>query len=313
MYQLCENMLCDDIGLATYWWPLIRRLDNKIIFPEMMNQAKRMMTPMWSAGSIHKRLLVPICANPMITDGAATILVLKSQLDYAENECKKVASLLNTFLPFTMSRFNPWDDAGRPTIDIPRQAGWYNSSPMWTDTFGDTGDPQIGETLFFDEADGAPITWFAITAQPTWGTVKLASVFYRTDEIVDDEFYLMTPHQYGPIIIPDDNFLYTEFDANLRTNFSVDERRIIEYAHCRYATREINYGVNHPGYLGAKVYEEPLRRLMRIETGEVFEINTLKLMAAHIAGSGLREIRQHVSTLYRIGQTLSLPNTRDRN
>jgi hypothetical protein len=58
LYDVASNIDATDVGLAETYLPLLKRFENKIAFPHMIAEAKRMMTPMMSV-DLHGRIQLP--------------------------------------------------------------------------------------------------------------------------------------------------------------------------------------------------------------------------------------------------------------
>jgi hypothetical protein len=289
LYDLATNLDATDVGLAETWLPLLKRFDNKIAFPHMIAETKRMLTPMLSV-DLHGRLQVPMRYDPSTVTSSAIVASLILLLDYIDVNISSAAAVFASFLPFPMSEMDPWSFEPSPVIDVDRDSGWFNSGVEDYDDFGDTGDPTIDKATMCDEAETDSCLLYTRHMQPIWAEIKMATIFALTDDITDDEFQLITPHRYYTTILLDDSFDSFAYDGTQILAASVGFR-YLEYVNCRYASTDVDYGTQKPGMTGAEVAKLPLYRLMRLESGYVWSLNVLKTITSQMAGSSIRELR----------------------
>jgi hypothetical protein len=284
-----------DVGMAERWLPLMKRMENLVIFPRILEETKRMLTPMMSV-DLHGRLQVPIRMNPSTATSASVTAVVEAYLDYLDDVLVNTSDVLTSFLPFPMSNMDPWNFIPDPIVDVDRDSGWFNSGVKTISTFGDTNDPVIDVTTLCDEAETDACIYYTRHTQPIWSEIKMATIFRLTDDVTDDEFQLITPHKYGNIILVDDAFDTFVYDGTQILAASVGFR-YIEYANSRYASKDVDYGTMKPGLMGAEVSRFPIDRLMRIETSYMTSLPVLKEVVANMAGSSVRELRYTIKYL----------------
>jgi hypothetical protein len=303
LYQMAENWDASDVGLATTWLPIMKRFENKIAFPRMIAEIKRMLSPMLSV-DLNGRLQVPLIAHPATEAGTTWATYVESYLDYIDVKLADAGSVIATFLPFPMKEMAPWDMPIAPVIDVDRDTGWWNSNVKNFSTFGDTGDPDFDDALIFYDASGATMVDsnipFTRHAQLTWAELKMASLWRLIYHIADNTFYLMTMHKYENRIIIDDVFDYFEWDGTQILAAS-DGFRYIDFANSRFASKDVDFGVQKPGLQGAEVSREPIERMMRLETSYLSNLEILKLVTATMAGASLRELRYTIANLVYAG------------
>jgi hypothetical protein len=295
LYTIAANLEATDVGLADTYLPLLRRFENKIAFPLILEEAKRMMTPMMSV-DLHGRLQVPVRQDPSTAVSSDIVTKVTAYLDYLDDVLVDTSAVLTSFLPFPMAQLDPWNFTPDPIIDVDRDSGWFNSGVKTVSTFGDTGDPVIDSTTLCDEATGDKCVYYTRHTQPVWAEIKLATIFGLTDDVTDDEFQLLTPHQYFKAIVVDDAFDTFEYDGTQILAASVGFR-YLEYVNCRYASTDVDYGTMKPGLMGAEISKFPIDRLMRIETSYIFSLPILKQVVANMAGSSVRELRYTIRYL----------------
>jgi hypothetical protein len=295
MYTLASNLDATDVGLANRWLPILKRFESKIAFPRMIAEIKRQMSPMLSI-DLNGRLLVT-AAYSMASASADTIETqVTTALDYIEVQLASASSLFSSFLPFPLKEMMPWSFNMGPTIDVDRESGWFNSPTKYIATFEDTTDPDIAEVMLFDEAEGSQSLYYTRHTQPIWAELRHATMFELTDSVTDDKYRLLTPHKHHKIRLLDDAFDNYVYDGDECDNTSVGFR-YIEYADCRFASKDVDYGTQKPGLLGAELTIEPINRMMRLETSYQFSSEILKVVTSNMAGASLRELRFTIQSL----------------
>jgi hypothetical protein len=295
LYKVCENLDITDVGLAQTWLPRMRRMENLTMFPRMLAETKRMMTPMMSI-DLHGRVQVPTMVDPSTIDADTQIEAIDDLLDYIDSTLADAANLMATFLPFPMLNLDPWNIPDLPTLDVDRDSGWYNSGVKNIPMFGDTSDPTKQETMLFDEADSLRALFFTRHCQPIWSEIKLSTIYWLEDHLSDDTFKIVTPHKYKRVFMIDDAFDSLAYDGTALTT-SDDGFRYISYVNSRFAGVNIDYGIQKPGTFGAWLDYSAVQRMMRLETSWAFSVDALKLVTANMAGSSLREIRSTIQGL----------------
>jgi hypothetical protein len=301
MYQLATNLGCTDVGLAETYLPLMRRMDNLTIFPRMAAEAKRIMTPMMSV-DLHGRVFVPMRLQPDTITQAGVVAKVSEYLDYIDSKLVDISNLMATFLPFPFMDQDPWTLPDLPLIDIDRESGWFNSCTNKFSEFGDTGDPSKPTVMVCDEATDLNAVFYTRHCEPIWSEIKLSSIFWLEDDATDDTYRLITPHLYYDIHILDDAFDIFTYDGSAIGTGSTGFR-YIDYASCRFASGDLDYGVQKPGLFGAHLGYIPLERMMRLETIYVFSVEVLKRVANVMAGASLREIRYTIRDLIDFGNS----------
>jgi hypothetical protein len=289
LYDLANNLDATDVGIAETWLPVLKRFDNKIAFPHMIAEIKRIMTPMLSI-DLNGRVHVPIPYNPAVATSASILPSVIELLDYLDVTLATAAPVFASFLPFPMAEMAPWDFPSSPAIDVDRDSGWFNSGVADFSTFGDTTDPTINKTLMCDEAANDTALFYTRHTQPIWSEIKMASIWRLTDDATDDEFQLITPHKYQPASLLDDVFDSFSYNGATITSASVGFR-YIEHINCRFASTDVDYGTQKPGLMGAELGYLPLVRIMRLETSYVWSLGVLKVITAQMAGASIRELR----------------------
>jgi hypothetical protein len=291
VYAAATKLEADDVGIASRWLPLMKRFDDKVMFPRMIQEIKRLVQPMQSV-DFNGRL----CQTFEYNLFAGTIDVdtyydqITEWLDYIDVNLARAGSVFTSFLPFPMRASNPWALTSEPIVDLDKDTGWFNSGVTNTNVFGDTGDPDNSNSLTFDPSLSDVVYWWSRHTQPVWAGVKWASLWQLIPG-VDDEFQLITPHLWKAIILPDDTNSYFVYDGS---DIGTASAGFIytEFANSRFAERsDVLWGTQKPGMLGAEIYINPVIRLLRLEVQYLFNLEVLKLIIAQMSGASIREIR----------------------
>jgi hypothetical protein len=273
LYDLASNFYATDGGLADNWLPILRRFETKIAFPRMVEEVKRMLTPMMSV-DLNGRLLIPTRLNLTSWTYASTMEWVLGNLDYLDVTLSKAAATFSSFLPFPLRESDPWNvQVG--VIDIDRESGWFNSGVKHHSAFGDSGDPAKNEAMVLDEADGEFVIYYGRHTQPVWAEVKLATILSLTDDVTDDKFQLETPHRYGNVYVIDDSGDTYTYDGATVVSSSVGFR-YLDFANSRFASTDVDYGTIKPGTIGAEISKPPIERLTRLEASFISHLTAIK-------------------------------------
>lgn len=302
IYEYATASQATDVDLADQWLPLIRRLETKVMFPRVMEEIKRQMTPM-TTPSMGGRLLVPL-NSAVLSSGQGSILLakVKTWLDELDSpEYSKIGAVLNSFIPFNVGNANPWAFDNFGDVDLNRESGWWNSSPKQIDAFGDTGDPSTTYelTIHTDGEDGpttVPALIHTIYPQPTWGEIKNMTIMNLQEEAVDDTYRLLTMHKYGNIKIYSDVSPVTNPITYGQTTFTTasDEYYYERFANCRWTNNGSSQGRLRPESMGAEIPYITIKRMVRQETRFLFSIELLSVIALELSGASLREVRRTI-------------------
>ena len=178
LYNAATKLEADDVGIASRWLPLMKRFDDKVMFPRMVFDIKRMAQPMQSV-DFNGRLMQTFQQN--VFDPAVDISsyydAIVGWLDYLDVNLARAGAVFTSFLPFPMRMSDPWAMASEPIIDIDKDTGWFNSGPNQVSVFGDTGDPSNNTNLTFDPNLSDVVYWWSRHTQPVWAGVKWASMW----------------------------------------------------------------------------------------------------------------------------------------
>lgn len=296
IYDMATTLDATDVGLASRWLPLIRRFDTKVMFPRIIDDIKRMYTPMYSV-DLHGRLLIPVYDFPIATDADTIQTAVVDLLDYLDVELKAASALFASFLPFPASIAQPFTLPAGGSIDIDRESGWLNSGLRPYEIFGDTGDPtEVLANYFSVTGTTAPdpalvnLTYFTRHTQATWAELRLSAVYEMFSNTVDDTYALISPHLYGPAYIVDDAQDYFEYEGQY-IDYTSTGWRYMNYISCRYTLGGIAHGVQQPGTLGAEIGHDPYRRMIRQQVQYDWNLEVLKQISYQMSGASIRELR----------------------
>jgi hypothetical protein len=297
MYDMATSLDATDVGLASRWLPLIRRFETKIMFPRIIDDVKRMYSPMMSI-DLNGRLLVPVYDMPLNGQDADSIeATVTDLLNYIEVELARASALFQSFLPFPSGPSRPFDLNPTPSIDIDRESGWSNSGIRNFPAFGDTGDPVPLLANQFEIAgtatpnpDYTNLLYFTRHTQATWAELRLATVWELIVNTVDNDFRLMSPHQYAEAYIVDDEGTIFEYNGQY-IDYTSNGWRYAQYIGSRYTFGGIPQGMQIPGFVGAEIGHDPYRRMVRQQVQYDWNLEVLKLISQQMAGASIRELR----------------------
>ena len=137
LYDLADTYDATDVGLAGRWLPLMKRFEDKVMYPRIMREIRRTMSPMLSV-DFNARLQIPVPYNPFTNDADTLFNSVKARIDHIDANLKKASALFSSFLPFPLRDQGIWDFSDA-MLDIDRDAGLFNSGSKFFDTFQDTG------------------------------------------------------------------------------------------------------------------------------------------------------------------------------
>jgi len=335
LYKVAGNLNATDVGLADYWAPLMERMEMKVMFPRMAEEVRRLLTPIIS-GDGNGRLIIP---RPAITDtrtnsisygggfdgldqsdGNVLRAILTSNLDYMDNDLASASAVISTFLPFNFLAVNPW---ARLPIgpDQAKYEGMYNSGLKATElsrAVNDTGDPAGAERLFAEgpgsgSADGeyfrVPFNsysrrphYLTVYPQPTWASIRLAGYWITDTNLTDDEYSLLSLHNWGPQAFPDDDgnvWVVSEADKlNPVTHTdAVALLRWFDFVDSRYAGNYLLQGRAKPTMMWADVPTDAVWRNLRLQLEADFSLSALSTVTLAMTGSSLKEIRSVIAQI----------------
>jgi len=326
--KLADNWRATEVGMAELWLPLMQRFETKVLFPGIMDEIKRMLTPKLTVGT-SPRLLVPLPIGSVPTTAGedAAAPNVRDYLTYIEDELFDVSNTMKQFLPFPVASATPWD-----LLPIQMDADWdsgcFNSGFVAVDMFGDTGDPDRRQHLIVDAdsitfaankdvewvlADNAALLFYTRKPQPTWGEIKRSEIYVLTDyPVLDDQFMLLTPHSWGYADILDDTL---SLGANDRVQFtgaynqssSANFDRMFEFVaplnryaaamNASSASEAIFDGTGTLDHFRTVVSGDAIARMLRLQVEKDFAVEPMKYINVELAGSSLREIRSSIRAI----------------
>ena len=146
--SMAEYYWAQDTDIADKWMPLMQRLESYVMFPNIIQEMKRAMTPMPSV-DLGPRLFIPIADDTPRTARPTTdpaLSVVEAILDYIQVNMAKETAVIKSFIPFPLSSTNAWSFGG-PSADIDRYMGLFNSGMNKVYVANDSGDPPIKDNL----------------------------------------------------------------------------------------------------------------------------------------------------------------------
>lgn len=291
LYDLCDTWNATDVGIAQTWLPVMRRFDFRVMFPRAMQEIKRLYTP-WYSMDLNARINVPTALNMFSVDPNTILNDVIARLDYVDATLKNAAAVFESFLPFQFKHQDPWV-IGEVMHDPDRDTGIWNSGVGFVNPFGDTGDPDNATSLMFTTSTSnvtPSITWFTRHTQPIWSEVKYAEIFQLQESLTDDTFVLISPHAYNYALLGDDVATYAQYDGTAFT--SGDDLYYYQtFANSRFVVpTKVAGGVLSPGLIGGSLDFDSYLRLLRLEAGWTFSLETLRTISSTLAGASIREI-----------------------
>jgi len=313
LYDYTTSMNANDVGIASFWLPLLKRMDTKVLFPRLVNDIKRCFRICQSV-DLNGRIRMAIPATIDMNMGYQQVGPrVRELLDYVEGnvDMARISATINTFLPFPMALADPWNFGADPVLDVHLETAAYNSGCHMQDIFGDTGDPTWKDTLMLTTLGGSwdgsdpltsklttkPAIFYSGTPQPTWAELRLASFYELVEfELLDDVFRLISLHGWGNIALVDDAFDIVSWQGQA-VNPSGVAYRYSDYTNCRFSYGDIDYGTMKPGLTGVEILCGPLLRMARVDVHWMFHLATLKGISIQLTGASLRELRSSISGL----------------
>jgi hypothetical protein len=298
IYDIASTVGADDITIAQEYISYMRILERHTLPPWITAEIKRMLTPVKSL-DLGGHIMIP--SYIAATTSKSNILYALGQLELQyEVELADVRRVVQAYIPYPLDRQMMYD-VSDPVSDPLRLSGWYNSGNISTDPFGDTGDPVTFKGMVIDEADGTypgACLHYTMQGSPTWSEVKMATIFYLTDDPVDDEFWLMTPHNYGPIYFYDENLSSTLLDGTtVAKSDAAFELANFAYNRFAYNDSDVNRGMQMPGYVSSVIDSEAITTMMSIEVLDNWHYDEMATMASFAMGSNYRLRRRELQQL----------------
>lgn len=302
LYDICAQFGADDISIAQDWMPYMRILEQHTLFPWIVNETKRMLTPMLS-NDMNGRIFIPLNVHT-VSDTKANLLntVAMAETVY-ELYCADARRTAHAYLPYPMSQQAIWH-VHDPVADPLRMSGWFNSQNEDIDTYGDTGDPvpRVDAQVCYDSdisGEEDRFRTYSITPQPTWEEIKLGSVWALDYFIADNEFHLLTPHNYKDIIFHDEYSQYTSFSGDVTA--TTDSRfELMQFAHNRWVmnSSDADDGLTIPGYLlSTRIDRAAIKTMLTMEVLDNFHYDELVAINSLSMGHNTRIRRREVANL----------------
>ena len=301
-----------DTDLAETWLPLMQRIEAQIMFPNLLVEVRRMMTPMISA-DLNGRLILPHLRATPNEDASDDAVFVEAWLDYISSILPKQTAAIKTFLPFPVNRQMPWSLMPIAT-DLDRYTGMYNSglaSDVGVMPYGDTGDPNpTSSAQYWIRGSSNPggvteptdLSFLTRKGQPSWGEIRHTTIWEMTSNLADDTFRVMTEHLWGPRTFWDDLGTTHALGANNKWFASPSMTKLQPFANSKFAFADaltgdetvlggVN-GIADPGYLYASIPGDGLERLCKLEVEKDWSYKALRMITTAGIGSSLREIRE---------------------
>jgi hypothetical protein len=297
MYERANNFGASDVGMSLYFINYYHKFENHSIFPGLLRQVKRMLSPKLSA-DLNGRLFVPIAFDPGNATSFSSLITelnnLFTILDTLGADARKGTM---SYLPWPIHGISGLWDVPPAHIDLDWMSAWYNSGTAEVDTFGDTGDPTRYRGMVCDDSSDDSIIFYTMYGQPRWSEVSLSTVF-SLESGTDDEFRHLTAHSWNSIHLFDNYSQEMVYDdTTVATSDNAFE--LSEFAYNRFCLNmsDAKRGLQKPGYISSKIHKQDLERVQAIQVLEDFEQPTLDALVAELAGAAIRIKRKEVRAI----------------
>lgn len=329
LYSAVKTLEAREYELTSIWLQYRKRLEDLPMFPGIIQEVKRAMTPFVTL-SVHPRLMVPTLGtnqdlrntvrqdqdSDMWQQAMLTEDTIGDLLDYIQVTLNDELATIKSFLPMPSNMQGIWDI---PSFgqDVFRDIGWYNSGIHESALFQDTDDPNPDHSLQYWESGSSDpsgitepiqINFLTRSPQPLFGEMRQATIFQMWSNTLDDNYALASPHFIGvaqavetkrssPVVVP--------LGIMSRAADSTDPTiyRFQDYAHSRFAwadalgeTGDIRvrklYGVPREGMLWSQVPSYAYVAGLKRMAEELFSFNALRLIGTETQGSALRTLNE---------------------
>jgi hypothetical protein len=292
LYDLCEQLKCDDIGIAQNYANYFRLIEQFVMFPRVIEDTKRLLSPQLSL-DINSRLMVALSFHPTMSFSSMTANLdeMEAILTTLVPDAKKA---FMSYIPFPIFGQDLW--AVPPLSSDPLiNTAWYNSNNLAIAAFGDTGDPADYQSMVcYDDTDNRCL-YYSMFPQPVWDEVRLSSIWGLNYSVTDNTFELLTPHKWGNIYIFDNHDAFTIYDGE-STSTTSNAFELMEFANNRYVinTSDAQRGIQKPGFLGCWIHRNDIERMLSLEVLHAMHADVLQMVTAEMVGSAVKEIRRSV-------------------
>lgn len=319
LYKLCIAHRCDDIEFVRYWIPILKRIETRTVFPDMVVWIKRMMTPMMSS-TLTGRVMIPIHFINFLASETDTLLdELQADLTYLDVVLSREDSVLRSFIPFTLAGSNPWETMG-VGFDLNRHTAFWNSGKTSRPTFaaGDSSADRVNGRLDLTIIQvGDPISngyegqfvysYASRYPQVKWDELRLSTLMgMGINGNLQNFSRLITLARHGYIYFlgdgvfdegPTGDYLLwdgIQTDADDPVPFWFLFRRFFESKHM---DNKALYGTRDPDYIYSHIPGSTVARLIHLETEQLWMFQMLRFLTTATAGNALRDMRSSIADL----------------
>ena len=298
---------CDDAGMAQYWYPLMQRLESRIMFPGWLHETRNALKPLLSV-DLAPELWIP--RFTFLTAFANIQTDCQDLLSYIEVELGDTEAVLKSFLPFSLAEMNPWQ-FDEPAADIMRWNGFVNEGITNYTTFGTGGVDSDSVLNFTGEVDDGtispsatslPVKWLCQTEAPVWAGLKYGGIFMTITNTTLDEHVQITPHQTANVGIVEDyealgpnNMIRQFVGSGDIASRDLSWLRALRFAGAR--NDSIDGGYMLPGHILGSVEGEGVIRLVELQCLADFSFQALQQLNVVTLGRSLREVQRTLKQL----------------
>lgn len=287
LYDISKFYDATDIGLADRWAPYIRRIENLVMFPEIIKAINEITAP-YVQRAVGGRVVAPVWS-------ALDVEVFEEDmgelLRYIEIDLSKTNSVLKSFLPFPIGD-QSWMASSLIFRNVDLDSAAYNSGYRPYSIFGDTNDPSADQCMTF-EANSDIIYFNSATDTPLFAEIMMAKVYEIFPDATDDEYALLSVHSSSGMIIIDDEGTRWEWYS---TNTSARSEQLSNIINDRYYFN--NYrGILNAGTTTVTVPYDAMFRLVKLYGNFLFSRPALAEVSKMAAGASLKQVKEAIHSV----------------
>jgi hypothetical protein len=296
----CVENISKEMGIRSFefemiWGQTMRRLEQHILFPGVVENIKRLMSP-FILGASGGKIAVPITRAGLI-DGTGydtQVGYFDDWLSYLDGALQNAKTYMTAFLPFTLSSQNPWQL--RPVaIDPSRETSWYNSGLYSYFAYLKTGVGPDSSDDMYCNATTDQIQYLTSSPEAPWEDMRDASMFEDVTLDGESSYWLKSIHRQNTIRVRDDLGVIEVASGVSPTQW---ETTFSEHLHNRYWEDSYSGGYKNPAYIQCSVPGEAFEQAVRLQMHLDFGMLEMSQILRVISGMSLRERRMAISSAW---------------
>lgn len=318
LYKLCRESRCDDIDFVKYWIPILKRVETRTVFPDMVERIKRTLSPMMSS-SLTGRIMIPISSlNFSIAQTDTLLEGLEADLTYLDVVLSREDATLRSFIPFTLAGSDPWKTMGIG-FDVNRHTAFWNSGKRSRPAFTTASQiPEAGDLYDFkidmigdaNENQYEPRFIEAVASrypQVKWDEIRLATVYGLGGPISSPTYgRQLTLGRHGYVYFFGDgkfaedstgDYIFwpgQQTDPDDPTQNWFQFRRFFE---SKNMDNKARFGTKDPEYIYSNLPGTSFARMIHLDTEHLWMFQMLRFLTTATAGSALRDMRSSIADL----------------